>query len=88
MSSGKLFWGVLAGVAAGAVLGILLAPEKGSVTREKLVQKGEDYADAIKEKFNSMVDSVSEKFEQVKNEVDKDIPSSKGNKKDVESAMI
>jgi hypothetical protein len=31
---------------------------------------------------------VSEKFEQVKNEVDKDIPSAKGNKKDVESAMI
>jgi gas vesicle protein len=28
MSSGKLFWGVLAGVAAGAILGILMYTEE------------------------------------------------------------
>ena len=32
MDSGKVVLGVLAGVAAGAILGILFAPEKGSVT--------------------------------------------------------
>jgi gas vesicle protein len=37
MSSGKFFWGVLAGVAAGALLGVLLAPDKGSETRRKIV---------------------------------------------------
>lgn len=55
--------GVLAGVAAGALLGILFAPEKGCVTRQKILRKGEDYVDDIKEKFNEFVDTVAEKFE-------------------------
>lgn len=66
MSSGKVLLGVLAGVAAGALLGILFAPEKGSVTRKKILDKGEDYADALKNKFNEFVDHVSDKFEGVK----------------------
>jgi gas vesicle protein len=86
MSSGKFLLGVLAGVAAGAIIGVLLAPDKGSVTREKLVKKGEDYADAVKEKFNEMVDSVSEKFESVKDDLGKDM--GRGNKKDVGSPAI
>ena len=69
MSSGKVLLGILAGTAAGALLGILFAPEKGSVTRKKISQKGEDYAEALKEKFNEFLDSITEKFEQVKEEV-------------------
>ena len=49
MSTGKVLLGVLAGVAAGAMLGILFAPDKGSNTRKKISKKGEDYADAVKE---------------------------------------
>jgi len=37
MDSGKVFLGVLAGITAGALLGILFAPAKGSETREKIV---------------------------------------------------
>lgn len=85
MSSGKLFWGILAGVAAGAIIGVLLAPDKGSETRRKIVEAGEDYADAVKEKFNQVVDSMSEKFEQVKDDMD---TKARGAKKDVESAMM
>ena len=61
MSSGKVLLGLLAGVAAGALLGILFAPAKGSDTRKKISKKGEDYADALKEKFNEFIDSISEK---------------------------
>lgn len=63
MSSGKVLLGVLAGVAAGALLGILFAPEKGVVTRKKIVSKGEEYVDDLKEKFGEFVDKVAGKHD-------------------------
>jgi gas vesicle protein len=72
MSSGKVLLGVLAGVAAGALLGILFAPEKGSTTRRKIVSKGEEYVDDLKEKFGEFVDKVADKFESAKEETKKE----------------
>jgi len=69
MSSGKVLLGVLAGVATGALLGILFAPEKGSVTRNKISKKAKTYGDDLKEKFNEFVDDISEKFDEVKEDV-------------------
>jgi gas vesicle protein len=65
-TTGNVLIGVLAGVAAGALLGILFAPDKGSVTRRKIAKKGEDCADAVKEKFNDFIENVSEKYDNVK----------------------
>jgi gas vesicle protein len=69
MSSGKVVLGLLAGMAAGAVLGILLAPDKGSDTRKKISKKGTDYTDSLKEKFNEFKTTMSEKFDMVKADV-------------------
>lgn len=52
MKNGKAFLAVIAGVAAGAVLGMLLAPGKGSDTRKKISRKSEDLADALDEKID------------------------------------
>lgn len=69
MNSGKVILGVLAGLAAGAVLGILFAPDSGVNTRKKIARKSEEYVDDIKEKFNEFVDHVAEKVEKAKEEV-------------------
>ncbi|HBE42410.1 MAG TPA: gas vesicle protein [Bacteroidales bacterium] len=89
MSSGKVLLGVLAGLAAGALVGILFAPEKGSVTRKKMSKKAEDFADGLKEKFNEFLDDISEKFEEVKEEISdftQQSENSEKTKKDVTAA--
>ena len=52
------------GIAAGAILGILYAPDKGSVTRRKLSRIGED----LKDRFNSIRDNISDTIDNLKGE--------------------
>lgn len=65
MSTGKILLGVLAGVAAGALIGVLFAPDKGTVTRKKVARKADDYADGLRDKFNEYMDTISEKIDDV-----------------------
>jgi len=81
---------VLAGVAAGALLGILFAPDKGKVTRKKMSKKGEDFLETAKEKFDEFLNDISEKLEEVKEEVtdftEKGKDGTQKAKKDAEAA--
>jgi gas vesicle protein len=63
MKSKTILGAVLLGAAAGVIAGILFAPDKGSVTREKIKEASEDLKDTVKDKFNEFVDSVKEKYE-------------------------
>jgi gas vesicle protein len=70
MNSGKLLLGILAGIAAGATLGILLAPDKGEVTRKKIITKGEDYAEGLNERISGLMDSISNRVEKTQQQVE------------------
>jgi gas vesicle protein len=66
MKSGKVFLGIIAGVAVGAMLGILFAPDKGWNTRKRLSKKAEDVADDLREKFDEFLDTISVKVDEAK----------------------
>jgi gas vesicle protein len=68
MSTGKILLGVLAGAAVGALVGVLMAPDKGTETRKKIMKKGGDYSDALRDKFDDLVSSMTDKFENVKSD--------------------
>ena len=50
-NSGNIIGALLLGAAVGAVIGILVAPDKGSETRKKLLNGAGDLADNLKSKF-------------------------------------
>lgn len=69
MSTGRIILGVISGIAIGATLGILMAPNSGEVTRRKISRRTRDYADELGDKMNNLMDTVTEKFEITKKEV-------------------
>ncbi|WP_282136616.1 YtxH domain-containing protein [Seonamhaeicola maritimus] len=50
---------IVLGLLVGAGLGVLLAPEKGKVTRDKLKKEGKDIKDQITEDFKEVKEDVS-----------------------------
>jgi gas vesicle protein len=66
MSTGKVITGILAGAAAGAILGVLFAPDKGSETRAKIAQKSSELTDAIKEGYGKVAEAVTNNYEAMK----------------------
>jgi gas vesicle protein len=92
MQSGKVLLGALAGVAAGAFLGILFAPKKGSKTRRKIMNKGSDYADGLKDKFDDFLGTVSKKVETAQKEAESMAANGKAKyeeaKKDLKNAVV
>lgn len=59
-NGGKILTALLTGLAAGTVIGILFAPEKGSETRDKLNESLADLSDALKERAEEQFDQLAE----------------------------
>ena len=59
----KTLTALLVGAAAGAVLGLLLAPEKGSNLRNKLVKFGQDASDELGTFIDDKVNYAKSKFD-------------------------
>lgn len=54
----KVVVALLAGLAAGAALGILFAPEKGAETRDKLTESLKKLGDSIRETAATEIDNL------------------------------
>lgn len=66
MSTSKVILGTVAGLAIGGILGILFAPDKGSVTRKQIKDTGNDYAEELKSKYSEFADVIAEKIHSAK----------------------
>lgn len=58
-NSSKVLLALLGGVALGALVGVLLAPDKGSETRKKIKEKAKDLSDKAKDKFRERMKNAN-----------------------------
>jgi gas vesicle protein len=90
MRTGKVVIGTLAGLATGAIAGMLFAPEKGSKIRKQIIDKGDDYVGEIKSGFDKSINSLTGIFKSSKKDaeglVDKGKAKFDDAKKDVKNA--
>jgi gas vesicle protein len=78
----------LAGLAGGAIAGILFAPKKGTATRQQIAGKADGYMDELKIKYFRLRNSLIKKLEITKKDAEKLAGKGKANydaKKDVEN---
>jgi gas vesicle protein len=68
MSTSKVILGVMVGMAAGAVMGILTAPDSGKNTRQKISDKRQAYMDELKNRVNGFKDGFKYGVDTVKSE--------------------
>lgn len=61
-SGSKKLLTFLAGLAIGAIAGILLAPDKGSETRKKILDKSSGLKDELAEKLSELKAAIDEKL--------------------------
>ena len=65
-NTGKILGALLIGAAIGGTMGVLFAPDKGSKTRKKILDQGEDLTQALTDKFNDFLDDIKKELDRVK----------------------
>lgn len=70
MANTKIVLGFIAGAALGAIAGILIAPEKGAETRQKIIDKSGDLKDLVKESVLGFLDKLQKGVDEEVNQQD------------------
>lgn len=87
MGTKKVVIGTLAGLAIGAIAGVLFAPEKGSTTRKQIMDKSDDCVNILKSKFDEFSNSLTEKFERSIEDVEDLVDKGKEEFEDVKNEV-
>lgn len=65
-STAKIIVAAAAGALAGAIVGVLFAPDKGSKTRRKITKESKKFAGNVKDKLNNS----KERFDDLKEDIE------------------
>jgi gas vesicle protein len=72
-SNTKTFlFGLLIGAVAGAIAGILLAPDKGSETRKRFMNKADEFSDNLPERIEAIKAAIEQKLNEIKASINQD----------------
>ncbi|WP_412561271.1 MULTISPECIES: YtxH domain-containing protein [Winogradskyella] len=74
-NNGNTVLGILVGAAAGAALGILFAPDKGSETRRRIAEEAEARRNQLAEKATELKDSIGNSISTQKGNLDSQVES-------------
>jgi gas vesicle protein len=89
MRKDEVVIGTVAGLAIGALAGVLFAPGKDSLTRQQIFDSGNDYLDEQESKVNKFRNSITEKFESSKKDAERLANKGKAKNREVQKdAMI
>jgi gas vesicle protein len=86
-SNTKIILGMLAAAAAGAAIGVLLAPEKGSDLRQRIKTKVDDLMDDIAELLALGQEEIKEMYSGAKETVHDGMQTAKNNVSEAYSQM-
>ncbi|MBL0232487.1 MAG: YtxH domain-containing protein [Chitinophagaceae bacterium] len=65
-SNSKLLLGILGAAAAGVVIGLLIAPEKGIEMRSRIARKATDLGNSLSSGFNNILSKADDEMEEMK----------------------
>lgn len=65
-NTGRVIGALLIGTAIGGILGVLMAPAKGSDTRKRIMAKGDDLSNAIKGQIDGIIEEAKREIAVVK----------------------
>ena len=72
-NTSKILVALGAGLVIGGLLGVLFAPDKGSVTRQKIAEDSKKLADKLNRKIKLGKERLQEEFSRVNDEMEEEL---------------